>query len=559
MSPAVAPAHRATWLLLLVVLVIWCSNLEYRKLVRPDEGRYAEIPRYMAVSGDWLTPRLNGIKYFEKPPLQYWMTAAAFEAFGEHHWTARLWPALTGFLGILAVAFAGVRLFGRETGFDAAVVLGGSMGYAAIAHVNTLDMGVTFFLTVALMSFLLAQQSGAPPGTTRMWMHVVWAALALAVLSKGLIGLVLPGGTLVLYSLIHRDLQIWRRLHLVTGIILFLLISAPWFIAVSLVNPEFPWFFFVHEHFLRYATTAHRRVQPWFYFVPILIAGMIPWVVTMVDALARTWRNEAGSNEFKPQRFLLLWAAFTFGFFSLSDSKLPSYILPMFPALALLIAVRLRSIGGRALAWHSLPIALIALAGLIMAPEVVRLADVEVPIALYQAYVPWLIGATAVMAVACGYAMSASCRGHMRHAVIALGLAGLASTQLALSGHDSLAPASSAYYLAQRIKPYLKPGIPFYSVGTYEQTLPFYIKRPVTLVAFRDELSFGLDQEPRLWVPDIETFARRWLNEDDALAIMAPDTYEQLRKSGLPMQEIARDTRRVVVETLPRDKSKVLS
>src|SRR4026209_1621201 len=95
----------STWLLrsglLLLALLIWFSNLDYRKLIKPDEGRYAEISREMATTGDWVTPRLNGIKYFEKPPLQYWMTAAAYEVFGEHHWTARLWPGLTGFLWVL--------------------------------------------------------------------------------------------------------------------------------------------------------------------------------------------------------------------------------------------------------------------------------------------------------------------------------------------------------------------------------------------------------------------------------------------------------------------------
>ena len=109
------------------------------------------------------------------------------------------------------------------------------------------------------------------------------------------------------------------------------------------------------------------------------------------------------------------------------------------------------------------------------------------------------------------------------------------------------------YEARKRIAPYLKPGIPFYSVATYEQTLPFYIKRPVTLVAFQDEMRYGLEQEPDLWVPDIETFARRWKEDDAALAIMTPATYEELRRSGLPMREIARDTRRVVVHTLSPD------
>ncbi|MBI3068262.1 MAG: glycosyltransferase family 39 protein, partial [Betaproteobacteria bacterium] len=262
MTPAAMPAQRSLLWLLLAVTLIWFSNLEYRKLVRPDEGRYAEIPREMAVSGDWLTPRLNGIKYFEKPPLQYWATAAAYTMFGEHHWTARLWPALTGWLGLLLVFFAGRRLFGNVAGFYSAVVLAGSPLYALVAHVNTLDMGVTFFMTAVLLAFLLAQHAAATPRENRTWMHVAWAAAALAVLSKGLIGVVLPAAALVVYSLVQRDFALWKRLHLASGVALFLLIAAPWFVAVSIANPEFPRFFFVHEHFERFLTTVHKRDQP---------------------------------------------------------------------------------------------------------------------------------------------------------------------------------------------------------------------------------------------------------------------------------------------------------
>ena len=137
--------------LILVFALAWFGTLEQRRLINPDEGRYSEIPREMVATGDWLTPRLNGLKYFEKPALQYWATATAFTVFGEHHWTARLWPALTGFLGILATAFATARLFGLQAGLIAGAVLAGSVLWNVIGHVNTLDMGVSFFLAAALI------------------------------------------------------------------------------------------------------------------------------------------------------------------------------------------------------------------------------------------------------------------------------------------------------------------------------------------------------------------------------------------------------------------------
>lgn len=547
MSATPTSLRRGTLLLLLAVLfAIWFSNLEYRKLVRPDEGRYAEIPREMVASGDWNTPRLNGVKYFEKPALQYWATAVAYTAFGEHHWTARLWPALTGFLGILLVGFTGQKLFGGNAGFYAAAVLASSLLYVLIGHLNTLDMGVSFFMGLGLCGFLLAHRPAVPAKENRLWMYVTWASLAFSVLSKGLIGLVLPGAVLVLYTLIQRDWRLWTRLHLVGGLLLFFAIATPWFVMVSKANPEFFHFFFIHEHFERFLTKVHGRYQPWWYFIPILLMGMLPWVLPMLDALARAWKTD-GKRSFQPKRFMLIWSVFIYFFFSISDSKLPSYILPIFPALALLIGERLPKLSGRALFWQTAPLVVLAVAALWLAPDVVRIGDEEVPPELYRHYVPWLVGAGATLLVGTLLTLYWSRRQKIAAAVFALSLAGLVSSQLVLTGHESLSPASSAYRLAQQIKPYLKPGIPFYSVGMYEQTLPFYIKRTVTVVAWQDELEFGFQQEPDKWIPQIETFKHLWREEPEALAIMSPSTYQQMEQDKLPMEVIARDTRRIVV------------
>jgi len=537
--------------MLLVAIIIWCGNLEYRKLALSDEGRYSEIPRYMAQSGDWLTPRLNGIKYFEKPPLQYWATAAAYEAFGEHNWTARLWPALTGFLGVLLMFYAGARLYGADAGLYAALVLGSSFLYTAIAHINTLDMGLTFFLGLGLAGILLALDPRADAKTSRLWMHIAAAGCALAVLSKGLIGVVLPGAVIVLYMLVRRDFKLWRKLHVASGGLLFLAICAPWFIAVSIANPEFPWFFFVHEHFQRYATTVHQRYQAWYYFIPILLVGILPWLMTLFDALMNALKRSY-TAEFDPTLFLLLWAGFIFVFFSLSDSKLPSYILPIFPALALLIAARLTTISGRAFAWHLAPVAVLALIGLLAVPYTVKLASPSIPAELYQNQVPWLYAGAGTLLAGSVAAMFCGWRGHVSHAVVVCAFTGLAATQLLVTSEDSLSPAHSTYHLVQKLKPYLRPGVPFYSVGSYEQTLPFYIQRTVTLVDYQDEMAFGLKQEPQLWVPDLAGFERLWRSHDYALAVMGPEMFEQLREAQLPMQEIARDTERVFVRTPPR-------
>ena len=542
--------QRLEIILLAVFALLWFSNLEYRKLVNPDEGRYAEIPREMVASGDWTTPRLNDIKYFEKPALQYWATATAYTLFGEHQWTARLWSALTGFLGVLMTFFAGRRLFGGETGWNAALVLGSSLLYVLIGHVNTLDMGVSFLLSAAVFAFCLAQCEVTDARKCRHWMLAAWAALALAVLSKGLIGLVLPGAALALYILMERDWRLLGRLHLLPGLSLFLLISVPWFVAVSLANPEFARFFFIHEHFERFLTKAHGRYQPPYYFIPVLLAGMLPWTVTFVDALARAWKREPG-KDFQAQRFLLLWAAVVFVFFSASSSKLVSYILPMFPALALLTGARLARLGARALAWQALPAALAGIALLALMPGIERYASREVPAELFRNYASWLIPAALLQIAGAAACAWLAWRGRAAAALAVLAMAGFAFAQLALRGHESLSVANSAYHIAEKIKPELKPRMPFYSVNTYDQSLQFYLRRSTTMVVYKDELGYGIEQEPQKFIPDFARFETAWNADREALALMSPDAYEMFSAKGLPMRLVARDTRRIVVARHP--------
>src|SRR3989339_473539 len=417
------PAKQA-WFLLVAVALIWFSNLEYRTLIKPDEGRYAEIPREMVASGDWVTPRLNELKYFEKPPLQYWATATAYTLFGEHQWTSRLWAGLTGFAGILLVWFAGLRLLGREAAGYAALLLSSSLLYVLMGHINTLDMGVTFFLTLGIVGLLLAQAQ-TDKTKQRNWMLVAWAGLALAVLSKGLMGLVLPGAALFIYCVVQRDFTLLKRMHWLPGLAVFFAITAPWFVLVMQANPEFFERFFIYEHYTRFTTKDLGRYQPWYYFIPILLAGALPWTVLMFDAMFRTLRGSSlpdgharsplpnplpqageGANEslrefhttqrFNSRRFLLIWALFIYVFFSISGSKLPSYLLPMFPALALLMGSRIAEMRGRVLFWQVAPAIPVALLLLGLALNVGKFADTPNQAELYPYYGPWLVVAALV-------------------------------------------------------------------------------------------------------------------------------------------------------------------
>ncbi len=290
----------------------------------------------MVASGDWVTPHLNGLKYFEKPPLQYWATAAAFKLFGENETSARLYVGLCGLATILLIGFAGMRLMNPEAGLAAMLVLVSSPYFLALGGIVTLDMGLTLWTTATVCSLLLAENA-AEPRARRRWMLAAWAAMALAVLSKGLIGIVFPAAAIFLYCVMRRDLAILRRLEWLRGALVFLALAAPWFVLVSLANPEFARFFFIHEHFQRFLTQSHRRVEPAWYFVPVLAVGFLPWVFALPSAIAQAWRSEAGARGPQPLRLLLAYSAFVVVFFSASGSKLPAYILPAFPPLALAI------------------------------------------------------------------------------------------------------------------------------------------------------------------------------------------------------------------------------
>jgi 4-amino-4-deoxy-L-arabinose transferase-like glycosyltransferase len=538
---------RAALLAFVALAIVWFSNIGERKLVRPDEGRYAEIAREMVSSGDWVTPRLNGFKYFEKPPLQYWATALAFTAFGNSEWTARLWPALTGFLAILLVWYFAHRAIGPPAGWYAAAVLASSFLFTFIAHVVTLDMGLTLLLSSSVLSLAMAQRDSTGARETRNWMLAAWVFAALAVLSKGLIGIVLPAGALALYILVERDWRLLGRLHSVAGLFLFLLVAAPWFIAVSLANREFFDFFFIHEHFERFLTKVHGRYQPAWYFAPVLLAGALPWTLTLIPALWQAWKKKP-SLTFQTDRFLLVWCAVVFVFFSVSDSKLASYILPVFPALAVLLARYFARIGRNVAVAQAILAAVLGVAAAWYAPRIVHFGDAGLPAALLERYAPWLQASGIALGAAALAATWLMWRARMFAGTALLAFGALTFTQLAISGYGELSPVYSAYHIVERVRPYLRADAPFYSVNTFDHTLPYYLGRTVTMVAYKDELERPISWEPQNFIPDLAGFVRKWQSDQEAFAMFSAADFNQFGKTlGIPMRILASDPRRVIV------------
>ncbi|HUP30964.1 MAG TPA: phospholipid carrier-dependent glycosyltransferase, partial [Usitatibacter sp.] len=474
-------------LLVLVSLAVGIDNLD-RALANPDEGRYSEISREMAATGDWVTPRLNGIKYFEKPPLQYWATAASFTVFGVDEWSARLYVALCGLATLLLVAFTAMRLGTAEQGLATMIVLVSSPYFIGLGGVVTLDMGLTLWTSLTLCAYLLAERPALEPRARRNWMLLAWVGIALAVLSKGLVGLVFPAAALGLLCLARFDFSPLARLEWSYGLTLFFGIAAPWFVLVSFANPEFPEFFFVHEHFQRFLTSTHRRTEPAWYFLPILAAGFLPWMFALPSALAQGWRS--------PLRFPILWGAFIVAFFSLSGSKLPAYILPAFPALALVLGRYLAEAPARQLAWRVIPGLLVAGALLFAAWKFPDRARDDWTRQMYAQAQPLVLIGAGIYAALSLLAPWLLWTGRRWLALVTVAIGMVLVIDCVEEAYEHLTPRQSGRAVAEKMKPLLASDTRVYSVAIYDQTIPFYIGRTVTLVDYLDEFELGLKSDP---------------------------------------------------------------
>ncbi len=559
-TKAQSVSHWLVWVALLFATV-WLATLGSRKLLNPDEGRYAEIPREMVATGDWLTPRLNDLKYFEKPPLQYWATAVAFEALGTTEFAARLWTGLTGLGGIFFVGWMGTRLFGRIAGTIAAALLASSLMYVVLGQLNTLDMGLTFFLTLAIGGFLTAQHAPEGSKNERNFMLLAWAAAALALLSKGIVAVALPVITLLVYSIVAREYSAWRRLHMVPGLLLFLLIGAPWLIAVSIANPEFAKFFFLHEHFARFFTDVHKRVEPWWYFVPLLIAGTLPWTSLAAVAVAKAWREVSSKTSdllpaasspkpvFNVRRFLVVWVAVVMAFFSASHSKLVPYILPVIPALALLTGDYIARARHTAIRNHLTGIAVIwavALGYFLFGPLPHKRG---IPPELFTEAFRWAAAAAAVALWSAALAWVHANRNQVRDALFTISGGTFLALTILIIQLDVARVARSSYDLAQAIKPHQTPGTPLYSLWTYDHSLAFYLERNATIVDYKGELEFGQSQEPGKSLANVDEFKRAWQRDPvGSLAVMKQDVFDVLALDDLPMTVIGRNLQLVAVK-----------
>ncbi|MFA5179870.1 MAG: glycosyltransferase family 39 protein [Syntrophales bacterium] len=331
----IAPLVSPFLVLFLVPLVLYVAVLPVMPLMEPDEARYALIPQYMNQAGDYITPHLKGVAYLEKPPLAYWATALFFKAFGENTFAARLFAGLCAWGCILLVYHMGCFFYDRKAGLYGAAVLSVSLLIFALGRINILDMPLTLFLCLAMWCGFRFFQS--PGRGDKKWLYGFYGSSALAFLTKGVIGVVFPPAVIVLWLLYSRRWRDILRILSPGGILLFALPVGAWLFMVQKANQDFFWFFFIHEHFLRYTTKIHERVEPFWYYLPVVFLGITPWWAYLSQALAGVRRGKFKLFNGREIRLYAFWTGFIFIFFSLSSSKLASYIVPVILPLAVLL------------------------------------------------------------------------------------------------------------------------------------------------------------------------------------------------------------------------------
>ncbi len=336
------PRTRTDWLLLVGFCIFLFYGLGQFGLLGADEPRYAQVAREMLERHDWITPTLGGKAWLEKPVLYYWQAMLAYRVFGVSDWAARLPSALDASLLVLGVYFFLRRL---RPGFhlDGALMTASAAGVVGFAHAASPDMPLAAMFTLAMLAWYAWWET-----SQKLYLAAFYAFLALATLAKGPVAPVLAGAIVMLFAVAAKKSKIILSSLWIPGMLLFFLITLPWYVAVQVRNPEFFRVFILEHNFARFGSNLYHHRQPLWFYIPIVIVGLLPWTVVtatgMVETVRAWWSERTALLETGDALniFLILWLVVPVVFFSLSQSKLPGYILPALPAGTLLVAEYLR-------------------------------------------------------------------------------------------------------------------------------------------------------------------------------------------------------------------------
>jgi len=480
--------------LFLLPMLLYLAPLPFIPLMEPDEGRYSAIPAAMNATGDYVTPRLKAAVYFEKPPLSYWATAIFFRIFGQNELASRLFAVLCAWGCILLVYRMGLYFHDGRTGLYGAAVLTTFLYHISIGRINILDMPLAFFVCMAIWSgfrFFAARER------KKGWLYLLYFFSALAFLAKGLIGIAFPFGVVVIWLLVSGRWRDMFALFSPVGILIFSAAALPWLILVQRENPDFFRFFFIQEHFLRYATKMHDRYQPFYFYLPIIMAGTLPWCAYLPQAL----KGSGGERDYfgsAGNRFLLVWFGLILLFFSISSSKLIPYIAPVFLPLALWFGHLFRRYeDGLVKGTATLPLryrlTAILQAFVFMAAPLAPLFLRQNRMA-WENWWPWIIAPIVIqILILLVPDWIRKKRGRGWFATVYL-LFALFVLSLTAPVAQYLAPYKSAYPLSQAIMKHVPPEAMVYQYGMSLYGVDFYTGRRTPIVDDIGEVGYGSRQ-----------------------------------------------------------------
>ena len=528
-----------TWALFGFVLVILFYRLGAPVLFEPDEGRNAEKAREILVLNDWITPHENFHAVLDKPIFFYWLIALSYRLFGVSEWAARLPSVLAAFGCIVMVYFFVRRWWGEWESRWSVLVLVSSAGFFVFSRLVIFDMTLTAFIMLALCAFYHAARESESPAS---WATcaIFYGALGAATLTKGLVGLIVPGMIIVFYLLLTNGWRILGKMRLLSGVVLFLLIVTPWYILVETQNPGYLRYYFWDEHFGRFATKKFDRSSPWYFYLYVVPLGLLPWTFLLPATVGFHWRRRLDDRTL----WLMLWALLPILFFSMSKSKLAHYILPSFPPMAILLGVavsrmlndsQVRLRYGFGASWMVLSSLFIYSAAGVIAPEIFP----KIIRGRYDS-IAILFWSMAFISLALGYL---ACKRNLwtavslRYIYFSQGF-GLLIFMVTLSEMMvSIAPVRSSQEIAVKALPYITPTTQLVLYDTYAEALPFYLKtdKPLWVVTHSNKKRtflgnfYELTDQPdpiTRWGKSLltfEEFAEHWNSSDTPFVILVKE------------------------------------
>ncbi len=505
--------------LFIFLTILFFIMLGTRPLSIPDEANYAEIAREMFVSKDYFTPYLNGIKFFEKPVLLYWLGVGFAKIFGCNLWSLRSVNAMLALMGCIFTYFTAKKLYDHKTGIISACILATSMLYFILAHMYTMDLSISVLIAFTLFSFIL----GATDTHTRFFYFTMASiAMGFAILMKGLMGIVLPLMIIGVWITLFQEWRLIRFKEIGVYFAIVMLIAVPWHWIVTLQNPEFLHFYFVEHHLSRFSSGDIGHLQPFWYYIPIIIMGLFPWIIFLPKALLHSFpRSFHHLKAKKIKIFFSLYAILIFLFFSISKAKLIPYVLPIFPPLAILIGNYVKNAVNLKKEYIVLCIFSFILAGAcFLFTKYWQVADRD----LTNFYL-YIIASVIIVGSLLGYFFSKKKPDYAIYSTIAMGaMLGLLLIK-ALPAMDRL----TILPLTQILKPILQEEDEVIAFNHHYQDLSFYLDRRVDILNSRKLFAFGMQhQKNHDWMIDDRQLNALWQSHQRVFAIMDIEDYHAM-------------------------------